>query len=54
MKGEESVIFLPPNTAVNFPQASELIEFDFSYAIHPWVKENSDGAVIYNNKVGLQ
>lgn len=38
------VIFLTPNTSVSFPQAAELTSLDFSYTIHPWVKENSDGA----------
>ena len=37
-------IFLTPNTTALLSNVSEMNEIAFSYEIHPWVKESSDGA----------
>jgi len=37
-------IFLTPNTAVVLDNVGQTEELSFSYEIHPWMKENSDGA----------
>lgn len=36
--------FLTPNTSVIFTISKQVDVFSFCYEIHPWVKENSDGA----------
>lgn len=52
MEDEGKVIFLTPNTSVLFPHVSGLDTIRFSYMIHPWVKDESDGAGIILLLVG--
>ncbi len=40
----DSCILLTPNTAVTLPNVVGEKKVSFDYQLHPWVKENSDGA----------
>lgn len=44
MEGEGKCILLNPNTAVVLDNIDQMEEINFSYEIHPWVRESSDGA----------
>jgi hypothetical protein len=44
MEDEGECILLTPNTAVELLDVEGVSEFSFSYEIHPWVSESSDGA----------
>ena len=46
MEDTGEAILLTPNTSVLFPHVDGLTDISFSYMIHPWVKEESDGAGI--------
>lgn len=43
---EGKCILLTPNTSFSIRQLKDAGKFNFSYEIHPWVRENSDGAGI--------
>ena len=43
---EKECIFLTPNTAANITGLESVNELEISYMLHPWVKEDSDGAGI--------
>jgi hypothetical protein len=44
MDDEGECILLTPNTAVELSDVERVSELSFSYEIHPWVSESSDGA----------
>lgn len=54
MEDEGETIFLTPNTSVLFQDIDGLDVVNFSYMIHPWVKDESDGAGIILSLVGSE